>query len=78
MGDCGTDDCDRTEKIYRTVRSWFDPISSDNISGHLGEYWYSWSFLIHPESDAPTKKDFVHMGQFKMSLEKINKKISNK
>ena len=71
LGDCGTDDCDRTEKkfIGRSEVGFFDPISSDNIRGHLGEHWYSWSFLIHPDSDVPTKKDFVHMGQFKMSLE---------
>ena len=71
LGDCGSDDCDRKEKkfIGRSELMFFNPREDQNIKGQLGEYWYSWSFFIDPSSQMPSKKSFIHMGQFKMSLE---------
>ena len=71
LGDCGIDDCERKEGEFtgRSELIFFDRDNKDNIKGHIGEYWYSWSFLIHPDSDGPTKnKEFLHIGQFKQWL----------
>ena len=42
---------------------------NNDTEGHIGEYWYKWSFYIDPESDVPTGDSFIHIGQFKSHLE---------
>ena len=72
LDDCGAEDCNRKEKTFigRSELGFFDPITGEKIRGHLGEYWYTWSFYIDPASDGPKNmRDFVHIGQFKMDLE---------
>ena len=71
QGDCGSDDCDRTSKkfIGRSEIGFFNPLPNNDTEGHIGEYWYKWSFYIDPESDVPTGDSFIHIGQFKSHLE---------
>ena len=72
LDDCGAEDCNRKEKTFigRSELGFFDPITGEKIRGHLGEFWYTWSFYIDPASGGPKNmRDFVHIGQFKMDLE---------
>ena len=63
--DCGVDDCTRVSAKF--IGRSEVTINSKSTWGEVGSHWYSSSIYIPEESNLPTGKGQIIMGQFKTS-----------